>query len=78
MLNKTKNFVKEHKTEIILGVVVVGEIILLKDKFIKPETSNIDKVDLEKILDDMQNKIRDNKFEILDEILDIKELLINS
>ena len=71
MLNKTKNFVKEHKTEIVLGIVVVGEIILLKDKFIKPETSNIDKVNLEKILDDMQNKIRDNKFEILD----IKETL---
>lgn len=71
MLNKTKKFVKEHKTEIILGIVVVGEIVLLKDKFIKPETSNIDKVNLEKILDDMQNKIRDNKFEILD----IKESL---
>lgn len=71
MLNKTKKFVKEHKTEIVLGIVVVGEIILLKDKFIKPETSNIDKVNLEKILDDMQNKIRDNKFEILD----IKESL---
>lgn len=71
MLNKTKKFVKEHKTEIVLGIVVVGEIILLKDKFIKPETSNIDKVNLEKILDDMQNKIRDNKFEILD----IKEFL---
>lgn len=71
MLNKTKKFVKEHKTEIVLGIVVVGEIILLKDKFIKPETSDIDKVNLEKILDDMQNKIRDNKFEILD----IKESL---
>lgn len=71
MLNKTKKFVKEHKTEIVLGIVVVGEIVLLKDKFIKPETSNIDKVNLEKILDDMQNKIRDNKFEILD----IKESL---
>lgn len=71
MLNKTKKFVKEHKTEIVLGIVVVGEIILLKDKFIKPETNNIDKVNLEKILDDMQNKIRDNKFEILD----IKESL---
>lgn len=71
MLNKTKKFVKEHKTEIVLGIVVVGEIILLKDKFIKPESSNIDKVNLEKILDDMQNKIRDNKFEILD----IKESL---
>jgi hypothetical protein len=66
MLSKTKKFVKEHKTEIVLGIVVVGEIILLKDKFIKPETSDIDKVNLEKILDDMQNKIRDNKFEILD------------
>lgn len=71
MLNKTKKFVKEHKTEIVLGIVVVGEIILLKDKFVKPETSNIDKVNLEKILDDIQNKIRDNKFEILD----IKESL---
>lgn len=71
MLNKTKKFVKEHKTEIVLGIVVVGEIILLKDKFVKHETSNIDKVNLEKILDDMQNKIRDNKFEILD----IKESL---
>lgn len=71
MLNKTKKFVKEHKTEIVLGIVVVGEIILLKDKFIKPESSNMDKVNLEKILDDMQNKIRDNKFEILD----IKESL---
>lgn len=71
MLKKTRKFVKEHKTEIILGIVVVGEIILLKDKFIKPETSNIDKVNLEKIIDDMQNKIRDNKFEILD----IKESL---
>lgn len=71
MLNKTKKFVKEHKTEIVLGIVVAGEIVLLKDKFIKPETSNIDKVNLEKILDDMQNKIRDNKFEILD----IKESL---
>lgn len=71
MLTKTKKFVKEHKTEIVLGIVVVGEIVLLKDKFIKPETSNIDKVNLEKILDDMQNKIRDNKFEILD----IKESL---
>lgn len=75
MLNKTKKFVKEHKTEIVLGIIVVGEIVLLKDKFIKPETSNIDsnidKVNLEKILDDMQNKIRDNKFEILD----IKESL---
>lgn len=71
MLNKTKKFVKEHKTEIVLGIVVVGELVLLKDKFIKPETSNIDKVNLEKILDDMQNKIRDNKFEILD----IKESL---
>lgn len=71
MLNKTKKFVKEHKTEIVLSIVVVGEIILLKDKFVKPETSNIDKVNLEKILDDMQNKIRDNKFEILD----IKESL---
>lgn len=71
MLNKTKKFVKEHKTEIVLGIVVVGEIVLLKDKFIKPETNNIDKVNLEKILDDMQNKIRDNKFEILD----IKESL---
>ena len=40
MLNKTKKFVKEHKTEIVLGIVVVGEIVLLKDKFIKPETSN--------------------------------------
>ena len=71
MLNKTRKFVKEHKTEIVLGIVVVGEIILLKDKFIKPETSNIDKVNLEKVLDDIQNKIRDNKFEILD----IKESL---
>lgn len=71
MLNRTKKFVKEHKTEIVLGIVVVGEIMLLKDKFIKPESSNIDKVNLEKILDDMQNKIRDNKFEILD----IKESL---
>lgn len=71
MLTKTKKFVKEHKTEIVLGIVVVGELVLLKDKFIKPETSNIDKVNLEKILDDMQNKIRDNKFEILD----IKESL---
>lgn len=71
MLNKTKKFVKEHKTEIVLGIVVVGEIILLKDKFIKPETSDIDKVNLEKILDDVQNKIRDNKLEILD----IKESL---
>lgn len=71
MLNKTKKFVKEHKTEIVLGIVVVGEIILLKDKFIKPETSDIDKVNLEIILDDIQNKIRDNKFEILD----IKESL---
>ena len=71
MLNKTKKFVKEHKTEIVLGIVVVGEIILLKDKFIKPETSDIDKVNLEKIIDDMQSKIRDNKLEILD----IKESL---
>ena len=71
MLNKTKKFVKEHKTEIVLGIVVVGEIILLKDKFTKPETNNIDKVNLEKIIDDMQNKIRDNKLEILD----IKESL---
>lgn len=71
MFKKTKKFVKEHKTEIVLGIVVVGEIVLLKDKFIKPETNNIDKVNLEKILDDMQNKIRDNKFEILD----IKESL---
>lgn len=71
MLNKTKKFVKEHKTEIVLGIVVVGEIILLKDKFIKPETNNIDKVNLEKIIDDMQSKIRDNKLEILD----IKESL---
>lgn len=74
MLNKTKKFVKEHKTEIVLGIVVVGEIVLLKDKFIKPEPSNIDKVNLEKILDDMQNKIRDNKFEILY----IKESLENN
>lgn len=71
MLSKTKKFVKEHKTEIVLGIVVVGELVLLKDKFIKPEANNIDKVNLEKILDDIQNKIRDNKFEILD----IKESL---
>lgn len=66
MLNKTKKIVREHKTEIVLGIVVVGEIILLKDKFIKPETSNIDKVNLEKILDDMQNKITETKCDILD------------
>ena len=66
MFEKTKKFVKEHKTEIIAGSIVVAGGILVgcklnkmnnEMKLLKNTDNALDKVNLEKVLDDIQKKL---------------------
>ena len=87
MFEKTKKFVKEHKTEIIAGTVFIAGGVLIGYKFNKmnnemkilKNTNNtmdnvIDKVNLEKVLDDIQKKIQFKGCDITDNTMRLDDL----
>ena len=87
MFEKTKKFVKEHKTEIIAGSVMIVGGVLVGYKFNKinnemkllKNTNNtidnaVDKVNLEKVLDDIQKKIQFKGCDITDNTMRLDDL----
>lgn len=87
MFEKTKKFVKEHKTEIIAGSVMVVGGVLVGYKFNKInnemkllKNSNntidnvVDKINLEKVLDDIQKKIQFKGCDITDNTMRLDDL----
>ena len=87
MFEKTKKFVKEHKTEIIAGSVFIVGGVLIGYKINKmnnemkllKNTNNtmdnvIDKVNLEKVLDDIQKKIQFKGCDITDNTMRLDDL----
>lgn len=87
MFEKTKKFVKEHQTEIIAGSVMIVGGVLVGYKFNKinnemkllKNTNNtidnaVDKVNLEKVLDDIQKKIQFKGCDITDNTMRLDDL----
>lgn len=83
MFEKTKKFVKEHKTEIIAGSIVVAGGILVgcklnkmnnEMKLLKNTDNTLDKVNLEKVLDDIQKKIQFKGCDITDNTMRLDDL----
>ena len=83
MFEKTKKFVKEHKTEIIAGSIVVAGGILVgyklnkmnnEMKLLKNTDNALDKVNLEKVLDDIQKKIQFKGCDITDNTMRLDDL----
>lgn len=83
MFEKTKKFVKEHKTEIIASSIVVAGGILVgcklnkmnnEMKLLKNTDNTLDKVNLEKVLDDIQKKIQFKGCDITDNTMRLDDL----
>ena len=82
MIKRTKKFVKEHKSEIFTCTVCIGSVLILGHKINSSTNSRndntLDKVNIEKILDDIQRKITYKGIDIaeLNDRVDKLELLL--